>query len=143
MIKYIWILIYYTINATAFTLSYFGGISEHHFWLFFIFTNIVGMSGTWVLMQLYKKMDANIATAITLGGGFLITQTVIAAIFGNTLSFVQYIGVVVIAGGLFCMVRRDKPEGGESGGDSPEAENFNSPDGTVVISDDIKEAEDV
>jgi multidrug transporter EmrE-like cation transporter len=53
-------------------------------------------------------MDVNIATAVTLGGGFLITQTVIAAIFGNTLSPLQYGGVLTIAIGLFCMVKRDK-----------------------------------
>ena len=59
-------------------------------------------------MRLYKLMDANIATAITLGGGFLITQIIIAILFRTNLSVIQYTGVIIISLGLFCMVRGEK-----------------------------------
>jgi drug/metabolite transporter (DMT)-like permease len=108
MIRFVLFAVYYALNTLAFTISVLGGTSESLWLPLFILTNVVGMTGTWILMQLYKRMDANIATAVTLGGGFLITQIVISLLFKTELSVIQYIGVFVIACGLFFMVKGER-----------------------------------
>ncbi|MDR0473823.1 MAG: hypothetical protein LBH43_09180 [Treponema sp.] len=97
--------IYYVISSSAFVVSVFGGSSETLWLPCLIVSTAIGMSGTWVLMQLYKKMDVNTATAVSLGGGFLITQIAVALLFKGNLSAIQYAGVLFIAAGLFCMVK--------------------------------------
>ncbi|MCL2461240.1 MAG: hypothetical protein FWF44_01120 [Defluviitaleaceae bacterium] len=104
------IAIYYGINTCAFAATVFGGKSDAWWWPCFILSNVIGMTGTWVLMRLYKVMNVNTATAVTLGGGFLIIQFVVALLFKSRLSVIQYAGVLVIASGLFCMVRGEKKE---------------------------------
>jgi multidrug transporter EmrE-like cation transporter len=102
------LIVYYIINTCAFAVSVFGGNSEQLFLPCLIVSTVIGMGNTWVLMQLYKKMDVNTATAVSLGGGFLITQITVALLFKGNLSPIQYAGVLVIAAGLFCMVRGER-----------------------------------
>ncbi|MDR0474204.1 MAG: hypothetical protein LBH43_11100 [Treponema sp.] len=102
------LVIYYVINTSAFAVSVFGGNYEQLWLPCLIVSNAIGMGGTWVLMQLYKKMDVNTATAVSLGGGFLITQITVALLFKSNLSLIQYTGVLIIAAGLFCMVKGER-----------------------------------
>lgn len=104
------LFIYYTLNAVAFSITVLGGMRVEWWLACFILSNIVGISNTWVLMQLYKRMNVNTATAIALGGGFLLTQIVTALVFATGLSVVQYLGIGLIAAGLFAIVKGEQPE---------------------------------
>ena len=97
--------IYYILNAIAFSISIVGDRVDGWWLPAFILTNVVGISNTWVLMQLYKRMNVNTATAVALGGGFLITQIATAVIFASHLAVLQYLGLALIAAGLFAMVK--------------------------------------
>ena len=108
MKRFFWIALYYVITTCAFSITVFGGTSESYWLLCFVLSTMVGMSGTWVLMRLYKLMDVNIATAVTLGGGFLIMQIFIALVFMTNLSLMQYTGIFFIGFGLFLMVIGEK-----------------------------------
>jgi multidrug transporter EmrE-like cation transporter len=102
------LIIYYCANTCAFVVSVFGGNSEQFFLPCLIASTAIGTGNTWILMQLYKKMDVNTATAVSLGGGFLITQITVALLFKSNLSVIQYAGVLTIAAGLFCMVKGER-----------------------------------
>jgi multidrug transporter EmrE-like cation transporter len=102
------LVIYYVINTCAFTISVFGGNSEQLFLPCLIASIAIGTVNTWVLMRLYKKMDVNTATAVSLGGGFLITQVTVALLFKSNLSIIQYAGILTITAGLFCMVKGER-----------------------------------
>ncbi|MDR0494250.1 MAG: hypothetical protein LBG95_01290 [Treponema sp.] len=102
------LIIYYMIYTCAFVVLFLGKKFEHFKLPCLIASIAIGMVGTWVLMRLYKKMDVNTATAVSLGGGFLITQITVALLYGNNLSVIQYAGVLVITAGLFCMVKGER-----------------------------------
>jgi multidrug transporter EmrE-like cation transporter len=105
------LIIYYAVNTCAFSVSVFGGNSDQLFLPCLIISTAIGTGNTRVLMQLYKKMGVNTATAVSLGGGFLITQITVALLFKGNLSLIQYAGVLVIAAGLFCMVKGGRKYG--------------------------------
>ena len=106
--RIILLLIFYIINTCAFSVSVFGSTSDSRRLPCLIISTAIGMSGTYILMRLYKIMDVNTATAVTLGGGFLITQIVVALLFKSNLTIIQYFGVFTIAAGLFCMVKGER-----------------------------------
>ena len=76
-----------------------GSVHQKYFVHCFLVANVFGMSSTWILMVVYKHMDAN--TAIAIGGGvsFLLTQLLLMAIFGTNMVFYQWAGIVLIVFG--------------------------------------------
>ena len=102
--------LYYTFNAVAFIITIIGGTHDTWWLPCFIISTSIGISNTWVLMQLYKRMDVNTATAVALGGGFLLTQIVTALIFASNLSALQYLGLGLIAAGLFAIVKGESKQ---------------------------------
>lgn len=75
-----------------------GSVHEKYFVHFFLAANVFGMSSTWILMVVYKYMDANVAIAIGVGVSFLLTQLLLAVIFGTKMVFYQWVGIVL----MFC-----------------------------------------
>jgi multidrug transporter EmrE-like cation transporter len=102
--KFFWLAFYWTISSSAQIITKFGSTDPSRWIPSFILGNALGICGTWVLMKLYKHMDVNIASGLTLGGGFLITQILISLLFRTGISPAQYGGIEAIAAGLAMMV---------------------------------------
>ena len=52
----------------------------------FIGGNLFGFSSIWLLMQVYKQVNINLAMGICIGGSFLLSQLVLAIVFKSVLS---------------------------------------------------------
>jgi len=98
------IIAFYILYATAFCVFKRGSMSKPAYLPCFIIGNIFGASATAVLMLLYGVMNPNLAMGLTLGGGFVIAQLIIALVFKNKLSFIQIGGAFVVAAGMFLLV---------------------------------------
>jgi multidrug transporter EmrE-like cation transporter len=62
--------------------------------------NVFGITATLVLMKTYTGMNANLALALCVGGGFLLAQTIIFVAFRSSLSAIQIVGILAITVGM-------------------------------------------
>jgi len=83
------VVAFYILYAAAFCFFKRGSMSKSAWLPCFIVGNVFGGG----------------ATAIALGGGFLLTQMVTALIFTSNLSVFQYLGLGLIAAGLFAIIK--------------------------------------
>jgi len=105
----VWILCaYYVLNAIGQTIIAAGGRADGWGIPSLLAGSVIGIFGTWLIMQLYKRMDVNTATAVSLGGGFLFAQIALAIVFAEHLTIWQYLGLGLITVGLFVMVKGER-----------------------------------
>jgi multidrug transporter EmrE-like cation transporter len=99
----IWLVIFWAMQIVA-ALSFKHGSMPAASWaLWFVIGNLFGASSIWFLMELYKTMNVNVAMGIAIGGAFLLAQLSTALVFKSPLSFVQYVGLVAITGGMYAI----------------------------------------
>jgi multidrug transporter EmrE-like cation transporter len=99
-----WLSVFWVMYAITFVIFKFGTTKPSRKLPCFIAGNVFGVSATWVLMMLYRTMNANIALGLCLGGGFVISQLALALIFRSNLKPLQYAGALTVALGIFVMV---------------------------------------
>jgi len=97
----LWLLIFWTMQASASVFFKYGSTSDARWLPCFIGGNIIGASSIWFLMLLYKTMNPNVAMGLGAGGGFLVAQIALAVVFHSQLSFLQYGGLLAITAGMF------------------------------------------
>ena len=97
---YLWFLATWGAQTAALVMFKFGSMSPGRWLPCFILGNVPGMTGTWFMMLLCTRLNANVALGVAGGGGFLVSQIAIAAIFKTHLTPVQYLGIAAIAGGM-------------------------------------------
>lgn len=98
------ILSAYWITQVAATLIFKGGATYPRYWVAsFITANVLNIVGTWLLMILYKNMNANIAMGLALGAAFLLGQCALALVFKSQLTWVQILGIPVTCLGLLLL----------------------------------------
>ena len=99
---------YYVANAIGQSIIAAGGRLDGWELPALLVGSVIGIFGTWLIMQLYKRMDVNTATAVSLGGGFLVAQVALALVFAEHLTVWQYLALGLIAVGLFIMVKGER-----------------------------------
>lgn len=62
--------------------------------------NVFGITATLILMKAYTGINANVALALCVGGGFVIVQTAIFLASRSHLSWIQVAGILAIAVGM-------------------------------------------
>ncbi|MCL2461241.1 MAG: hypothetical protein FWF44_01125 [Defluviitaleaceae bacterium] len=100
----VWLVVFYVFYAAAFVIFKRGSLSKKAWLPCFIIGNVFGVSGTGILMLLYKVMNVNVALGLALGGGFAIAQLAVAFVYKNRLTALQYVGIAVVAAGIGMMV---------------------------------------
>ena len=104
--KYWLLALFYLFQIFAYTLFKFGSMDKARWIPCFILGNCFGLTCMWILMKLYTVMNANVATGLSIGGGFLCGQIAIAVIFRTDLSFLQWGGIATITAGLLLLGMR-------------------------------------
>lgn len=77
-----------------------ASVQEHRFLLWFCAAHSIGVPSLWLLVQLYKQMNASVAFGLGMGGAFLASQIALFVVFRPSVSLVQWAGVVAICGGM-------------------------------------------
>ena len=106
--KYGWILLFWVLNVITHVCLKYGSTGAARWWPFFVIGNAFGLTATLVLMKTYTGMNANLALALCVGGGFLLAQTTIFVVFRSVLSPSQIAGILAIALGMGLLVMTSK-----------------------------------
>jgi hypothetical protein len=69
----------------------------------YVIGNIIGGGGTLLLLVLLRMGDANVATGLAVGGGFLAQQVALVLVYRGRLTPVQALGIAAIVGGMLCL----------------------------------------
>lgn len=69
----------------------------------YVIGNALGVSAAVLWMLLLGMGDANIATGLAIGGGFLAQQIAIALVYRARLTAVQLAGIAAIVVGMLCL----------------------------------------
>ena len=77
-----------------------GGIHPKYKWAALIVGNIILLSASWFLIQLFKNVSQPIVIALCSGGTFLTVQLAMAFYFKSPLSWQQVVGMFVIIVGM-------------------------------------------
>jgi hypothetical protein len=101
----LWLLLFYGMQIGAYLSFKFGSTAPSRWIPCFIVGNILGISCMWIMMRLYCVMNANVATGMAIGGGFLCGQLSLALVFQTGLSVLQYCGIVITTIGLFVLAK--------------------------------------
>ena len=103
MTNVLWLVIFWAMQVVAALSFKQGSLPDASRTLWFIIGNVFGASSIWFMMELYKTMNVNVAMGLAVGGAFLLSQLATALIFKSNLSFVQYIGLIAITGGMYAV----------------------------------------
>lgn len=102
--QYFWLILFWLMQIVAHGLFKFGSSVPKHYYWGFICGNVVGVLSIIPLMKLYSLMQINIAIALCLAGGFMMTQIALAIIFSQHLSLLQWCGLLLIVVGMIIVV---------------------------------------
>jgi len=91
---------FFALQILANLLFKYGSIHPGRYWLGFILGNIFGMSSIWFMMQIYRRMNANVGMAIAGGGSFLLVQLALFFCFDGRLNATQWLGIGMILAGI-------------------------------------------
>ena len=96
----LWIALFYGMQCVAQLLFKWGSTADSRWLWGFFGGHLFGVSSMWIVMVLYKTMNANVAFGICFGGMFLVSQVAIALVFRSGISSIQYAGIAAIAAGI-------------------------------------------
>ena len=77
----------------------YGSLHQDRYWLYFALGNAVGVSSIWFMMQIYQRMNANLAMAVGGGLTFVLVQLALYAGFDGRMTATQWAGIAVILAG--------------------------------------------
>jgi len=100
----VWFGVFFAVYAAAFCFFKRGSMSKRAWLPCFILGNVFGVSANVIMMILYQSMNPNLVMGLALGGGFVAAQIVIALVFRNKLTWMQIIGALIVASGMFLLV---------------------------------------
>ena len=109
------LILYWGLGVAAALLIATGGRDPTHRVFYFVVGNVFGIASTWVLMKLYTRMNANLATALANGVVFMVFQLAAWRIWGSPLTLLQGVGIAtVLAGSVLATWRRSPASETES-----------------------------
>jgi len=100
MIKILYFLIFWICQIISSILFKYAGIYPKQKWIFLIIGNIILVSASWVVVQLFKTVPQPIVIAFCTGGTFLTVQLSMAFYFKQPLSWMQILGSLIIIIGM-------------------------------------------
>jgi len=77
-----------------------GGTDASHRLLYFVGGNILGISSTALLMGVYSRMNINLAMVLATSGGFILLQFALWAIYRTPITWVQWLGILLVGVGI-------------------------------------------
>ncbi|VTP98226.1 hypothetical protein [Sphingobacterium daejeonense] len=86
----------------------YGGIQPKYQWAALIAGNIILLSASWFLVQLFRTVPQPIVIALCSGGTFLTVQLAMALRFKQPLSWMQILGSLIIIIGMVMVTFGDK-----------------------------------
>jgi len=86
----------------------YGGIQPKYQWAALIAGNIILLSASWFLVQLFRTVPQPIVIALCSGGTFLTVQLAMALWFKHPLSWMQILGSLIIIIGMVMVTFGDK-----------------------------------
>jgi len=97
------IAVFLTMQVIAQLFFKWGSAADGRWWWGFLGGNLFGFSSIWLLMQVYRSMNPNIALGICGGGSFLLAQLALAFAFKSDISVTQWGGVAAIFAGMILL----------------------------------------
>ena len=95
--KLVLLFVIYAVVGLASCLAFKqGGTDRPHRVLYFILGNACGITSTWLLMKVYVRMNANLATAIANGAVFVLFQLAAAWLWLAPLTALQWVGIATV-----------------------------------------------
>lgn len=98
--KILYFITFWVCQILSSILFKYGGIYPKFQWITLIVGNIILLSASWFLVQLFKTTSQPIVIALCSGGTFLTVQLAMALVFKQPLSWIQIIGSLVIVTGM-------------------------------------------
>ncbi|SFS32197.1 hypothetical protein [Sphingobacterium wenxiniae] len=98
--KILYFVTFWACQILSSILFKYGGIHPKYQWLTLIGGNIILLSASWFLVQLFKTVPQPIVIALCSGGTFLTVQLAMALVFKQPLSWMQILGSLVIVTGM-------------------------------------------
>jgi len=108
MINYIYFIAFWACQIISSILFKLGGIHPKYHWHALIVGNIILLSASWFLIQLFKSVSQPIVIALCSGGTFITVQLAMALYFKTSISWIQMIGIAVIIIGMVMITFGDK-----------------------------------
>lgn len=98
--KTIYFITFWACQIISSIIFKYGGINSRYHWIALIVGNVILLSASWVLIQLFKTVPQPIVIALCSGGTFLTVQLAMALFFKQPLSWIQILGSLVIVCGM-------------------------------------------
>lgn len=108
MLNYIYFAAFWLCQISSSILFKLGGQHPKYHWHALIIGNIILLSASWFLIQLFKNVSQPIVIALCSGGTFISVQLAMALFFKVPLSWIQIVGVFVIVAGMVLVTFGDK-----------------------------------
>lgn len=94
---------FWALQAAAAVCFKYGSTADALWWPMFWTGHAFGVASIVIIMALYRRMNANVALGLCVGGGFLASQISMAVLFNSVLSPVQWAGMIAITGGMMLL----------------------------------------
>lgn len=108
MINYLYFVAFWACQIVSSILFKWGGIHPKYHWHALIVGNIILLSASWFLVQLFKNVSQPIVIALCSGGTFIAVQVAMALFFKTSISWIQMVGIAVIIIGMVLITFGDK-----------------------------------
>lgn len=108
MTNYIYFIAFWACQIASSILFKLGGIHPKYHWHTLIAGNIILLSASWFLIQLFKNVSQPIVIALCSGGTFITVQLAMALYFKTSISWIQILGIFVIVAGMVLITFGDK-----------------------------------
>jgi multidrug transporter EmrE-like cation transporter len=108
MINYVYFAAFWACQIVASILFKWGGINPKYHWHALIIGNVILLSASWFLIQLFKNVSQPIVIALCSGGTFITVQLAMALYFKTSISWIQILGIFVIVVGMIMITFGDK-----------------------------------
>jgi multidrug transporter EmrE-like cation transporter len=82
----------------------YGSLHPDRYWLSFAVGNLLGVSSIWFMMQLYQRMNANVAMAVGGGLSFVLVQLALTMFFHGRINLLQWGGIATILAGTLVTI---------------------------------------
>ncbi|MFT3902553.1 MAG: hypothetical protein QM727_05240 [Niabella sp.] len=108
MVSYIYFAAFWACQIVSSIIFKLGGIHPKYHWHALIVGNIILLSASWFLIQLFKTVSQPVVIALCSGGTFVTVQLAMALYFKTTVTWVRVLGMFVIVAGMVLIAFGDK-----------------------------------
>lgn len=106
--KILFFIIFWACQILSSIIFKYGGLYPKQQWKALILGNLILLSASWFLIQLFKTVPQPIVIALCSGGTFLTVQLAMSIFFKQPLSWMQISGSLIIIIGMIMVTFGDK-----------------------------------